>query len=391
MVWSFLKFLREVFTGEVFKTETTAKRLLYMDFMFIAVSIIDFSLIMAFGFARPVLFVIEIIILAAFLYGRYLLIRDEAELEKQIKDLFDGNYSYKAQLSKNSPYTQSSESLQQLSAQYRKSIDESVKAERMKIDLVTNVSHDLKTPLTSIISYVELLSKEEMSTEAQGYVEILKQKSERLKNIVSDVFELAKTTSGEISVDSEPIDLNKLSYQALGEMEDKIAKSGFEIKKNICEPPVTVVSDGKRIYRITQNLLDNALKYSLKGTRIYYTLEKTDGRAVITVKNIASYEMTFTSEEILERFYRGDKSRTSEGSGLGLSIAQGFALACGGKFDIEIDGDMFKAIVSFPLQSGEKALPEKHTGVYVQPNNAQPPQEKAPEKPSEAVILDKKQ
>ena len=181
---------------------------------------------------------------------------------------------------------------------------------------------------------------------------ILKNKSARLKSIISDVFELAKTTSGEIAVEHEKIDLSKLCYQTLGEMEDRIAKSELEVRRNIAEPPVTIISDGKRIYRILQNLLDNALKYSLKGTRIYFSLEKDDKQAVITIKNIASYEMTFTKEEILERFTRGDKARSTEGSGLGLSIAQGFTIACGA-FDIDLDGDMFKTIITFPLEGSQ--------------------------------------
>lgn len=208
---------------------------------------------------------------------------------------------------------------------------------------------------------MELLSREELPPAARDYVTILQQKSTRLKNIVADVFELAKTTSGEIAVANEQLDLNKLSYQTLAEMEDKISRSGFIVKANICEPPVTVMSDGKRIYRIIQNLMDNALKYSLSGTRIYYALEKNDGKAIITIKNIASYEMNFTTEEILERFARGDKSRTTEGSGLGLSIAQGFALACGGDFKIEIDGDMFKSIITFPLYNAGSEAPDTDT------------------------------
>lgn len=384
-----LRRLKELFTGELYKG-TAARRLLWIDSAFISVSAI-ILILFAVGFGTRGLMalwiVLELVFLGLFLHGRYLIIRDGAVLERQIKELYNGNYGYSEPMHKNSPYGESSELLYKLAAQYRKGIEESVKAERMRVDLVTNVSHDLKTPLTSIISYVELLSKEELSPTARDYVTILRKKSERLKNIVSDVFELAKTTSGEISVSHERLDLNKLSYQTLAEMEDKIARSGFAVKAQICEPPVTVVSDGKRIYRIIQNLLDNALKYSLAGTRIYYTLEKRGGRAVITIKNIAAYEMNFTTEEILERFSRGDKSRTTEGSGLGLSIAQGFTLACGGDFNIDIDGDMFKAIVSFPLlaenaaaaQSQDPAKPEV-------PREALVPAEQMPLKMPEAIF-----
>ncbi len=349
-----VKGIISIFTGELFKSDSAARINLIVDTVFIGSTAINaLLLIMSRGILLGLCIVIELLLVGFYWYGRYRLLKDGAVLERQIRAIYDGDYGYKAQLSKNSPYEISSGKLSMLAVQFKRNIEESVKAERMKIDLVTNVSHDLKTPLTSIISYVELLSKEELTPASAEYVEILKQKSERLKNIVSDVFELAKTTSGEITVERERLDLNKLSYQTLGEMEDKITASGFEVKRDICLPPVTVVSDGHRIYRIIQNLLDNALKYSMQGTRIYYSLKKTDGRAVITIKNIAAYEMDFTAEDMLERFARGDKSRTTEGSGLGLSIAQGFTLACGGKFDIDIDGDMFKAIVSFPLCEGD--------------------------------------
>lgn len=347
------RFCKELFTGELFTADRASRKLLIIDIVFLACSLI-LGILMLFLTNSVVglwlCVILWLAILGLFIFGRYKLLSDEAKLEQQIRELSRGNYSYHPQLSRNSAYTISSDILSRISEKYRQGIEESVKAERMKIELVTNVSHDLKTPLTSIISYVDLLSKEQLPPQAAEYVEILQKKSERLKNIVSDVFELAKTTSGEIAVEHERIDLTRLSNQTLAEMEDKITSTGFVIKTDICEPPVEVISDGKRLYRVIQNLMDNALKYSLAGTRIYYTLQKTDsGQAVITIKNIAGYEMDFTKEEILERFARGDKSRTTEGSGLGLSISQGFTIACGGEFDIDIDGDMFKVKLVFPI------------------------------------------
>ena len=231
---------------------------------------------------------------------------------------------------------------------FDESIEEQMKSERMKIDLITNVSHDLKTPLTSIISYVDLLSKEEdLSESARDYVNILMEKSNRLKNIVSDLFDLAKSTSGNINMNFEMIDLKKLIEQTLGDMEDSIEESSLQIKTNLPEEPVNILSDGKKLYRVFQNIIDNALKYSLQGTRIFIELEIVEGKAIVTIKNIASYEMNFTPDEIMERFTRGDKSRTTEGSGLGLSIAESFTQVSGGKFSIDVDGDMFKVIISF--------------------------------------------
>jgi signal transduction histidine kinase len=233
---------------------------------------------------------------------------------------------------------------------FNESLEEQMKSERMKIALVTNVSHDLKTPLTSIISYVDLLSKEEdLSETVRDYVNVLSEKSNRLKNIVSDLFDLAKSTSGDIPLELESLDMKKLIEQTLADMEDEIEKSGLQIKTKLPENSMYIYSDGKKLYRVFQNVIDNALKYSLEGTRVYVELEEIDGKAVSKIKNTAGYEMDFTAEEILQRFSRGDKSRTTEGSGLGLSIAESFTNVCGGKFKVEIDGDLFKVQISFNL------------------------------------------
>lgn len=233
---------------------------------------------------------------------------------------------------------------------FNESLEDQMRAERMKIELVTNVSHDLKTPLTSIISYVDLLSKEEnLSETASDYVKILVEKSNRLKSIVSDLFDLAKSTSGDITLDLENLDLKKLIEQTLGDMEQDIIASNLQIKTKLPDDAIMIYSDGKKLYRVFQNIIDNALKYSLQGTRVYVGLEERDGKAVATIKNTASYEMDFTAEEILQRFNRGDKSRTSEGSGLGLSIAESFTRICGGDFKVDIDGDLFKVTLLFNM------------------------------------------
>lgn len=352
-------FLRDLFTGK-FIGGRAAKRLMWTDVVFLIATAVDAVLFLLCasapspGSAPSILFLamlisLEVVFLVLFISARFILTRDMSRLERQIEDVYLGKGVSSAEFSESSPFRQSGERLERLGEQYRRGMEERMRAERMKIDLVTNVSHDLKTPLTSIISYIDLLSKEELPPAAEDYVKILQSKSERLKNIVSDVFDLAKATSGEITAERSPLDLSKLSYQALADMEDRIAASGFEVKRSICDPPVVIMSDGKRIYRIIQNLLDNALKYSTEGTRIHYTLEKTGGRALLTIKNISAAPLDLTADELTERFVRGDRSRSTEGSGLGLSIAQGFALACGGELKIDIDGDMFRAAVSFPL------------------------------------------
>ncbi|NLJ97027.1 MAG: HAMP domain-containing histidine kinase [Clostridiales bacterium] len=232
---------------------------------------------------------------------------------------------------------------------FNESLQEQMKSERMKVDLITNVSHDLKTPLTSIISYVDLLSKEDLPESAQDYVNILADKSYRLKNIVSDLFDLAKSTSGNLPLNMENIDLKKLIEQTLGDMEDEIEKAGNNFKINLPEQPVYIFSDGNKLYRVFQNIIGNALKYSLEGTRVFIDMEIDNNIVSVIVKNTASYEMDFTADEVVQRFNRGDKSRTTEGSGLGLSIAESYTWACGGRFAIKIDGDQFKVKLGFKL------------------------------------------
>jgi signal transduction histidine kinase len=228
-------------------------------------------------------------------------------------------------------------------------MEEQIKSERMKVALVTNVSHDLKTPLTSIISFIDLLSKEEeLSETSRDYVRILQEKSERLKNIVNDLFELAKSTSGEAVVVYENLDLTKLIRQTLADMEDVIIASQLPIKLVLPDYPVIIYADGKKLYRVFQNVIDNAIKYSLRGTRIIIEMSLLEEQVVVWIKNIAGYEMNFTEQEILQRFFRGDQSRSTEGSGLGLSIAESFTKVCGGELSIEIDGDMFKTAIRFP-------------------------------------------
>ena len=241
------------------------------------------------------------------------------------------------------------ETFEEINKGFDESLEEQMKSERMKVNLVTNVSHDLKTPLTSIISYLDLLSKEDLSEIARDYVNILIKKSDMLKNMVADLFDLAKTTSGDINLDLEPIDLKKLLEQTLADMEDNIKDSKMQIKISLPEDPLIIKADGKKLYRVVQNLIDNALKYSLEGTRIYIDLGEKENMASLTVKNTASYEMKFSKEEITQRFYRGEEARTGEGSGLGLSIAESFTSVSGGSFHVEVDGDQFKVTISFKI------------------------------------------
>lgn len=221
-----------------------------------------------------------------------------------------------------------------------------LRSERMKVDLVTNVSHDLRTPLTSLIGYLDLLSRTELSPTARDYVNVLMDKSNRLKRLVSDVFVLAKATGGE-DVAFERLDLFVLCEQTLADMEDAVARSGREIRVDRDPGPAPILSDGAKVYRIFQNLIDNALKYSMPGTRVWVSMRAEDDLFSVRVKNTAGYEMDFSEDEILERFFRGDSARAREGSGLGLAIAKSFADQLGGELRIHIDGDQFQAEITF--------------------------------------------
>ncbi len=230
-----------------------------------------------------------------------------------------------------------------------RAVDEQMKSERMKVELIANVSHDIKTPLTSIISYVQFLKQEEgLPDHVRDYVTILDEKSQRLKNMVQDVFAVSKAASGELPMHMERLDFGKLLRQTMADMEEQISKSAVSFRTEIPENAVMIMADGQRMYRVFQNLFQNAIKYSLDGSRVYVTL-KTDGElAVASVKNTSQLELA-KDRDFTERFIRGDESRTDGGSGLGLSIAQSFTEACGGSFSWETNADLFVVTVSFRI------------------------------------------
>nr|WP_319488334.1 HAMP domain-containing sensor histidine kinase [uncultured Caproiciproducens sp.] len=228
-------------------------------------------------------------------------------------------------------------------------VEERLKSERMKIELITNVSHDLKTPLTAIISYIDLLKQEEnLPDHIKDYIEILAQKSDRLKNMVQDIFQVSKATSGNIELNMEVLDYGKLILQTMADMNEQVEASGLVFKVNIPDTPVIIRADGKLLYRVFQNLIGNALQYSLDGSRVFVTLEHDGIKAHAAVKNTSRYELDCKTD-MTERFVRGDSSRTTTGSGLGLSIARSFTEACGGGFRISVDADLFTAEVDFDI------------------------------------------
>ena len=229
-------------------------------------------------------------------------------------------------------------------------LQNAIRAERMKSELITNVSHDLKTPLTSILNYSDLLCQEHLTPEeANDYAKIIHQKSMRLKNLTSDLFDISKVQSGAEQMQCERIDACTLVRQALGEQDKAIAESRLTLKVNIPDHEVPIWADGKKMSRVMENLIGNCIKYAMSGTRVFVTVSEQEREAVIELKNIANYEMDFDAGEITERFVRGDAARTTEGSGLGLAIAKSYVEACGGALAVEVDGDLFKVRITFPV------------------------------------------
>jgi len=234
----------------------------------------------------------------------------------------------------------------------RKAVEKSMKDEKMKADLITNVSHDIKTPLTSIINYVDLLKRENIQDEKiSGYIDVLDQKSQRLKLLTDDLVEASKISSGNIVLNFEKINIVELINQSIGEYEDKFAEHGLKCRFEAPQKPIYISVDSKSMFRIIENLYNNIYKYALQGTRVYIDLEEcgVEGatRVQLSVKNISESQLTMSADELLERFKQGDESRTMDGSGLGLSITKSLTEAMNGQFDLFLDGDLFKVILTF--------------------------------------------
>ncbi|MFQ8599872.1 MAG: sensor histidine kinase [Oscillospiraceae bacterium] len=228
-------------------------------------------------------------------------------------------------------------------------VNRQLASEKMKMELITNVSHDLKTPLTSIINYIGLLREEPgLPDTARDYVVIAQQKAERLKTLIQDLFDISKANSGNIELHLTQIGLCDLLRQTLGELEDQTARASIHLKATIPTEQIYVMGDGSKLHRVFENLLVNILKYSMPGTRAYITLEIREQMAWAVFKNISRDEIHYSPEELAERFVRGDASRGTEGSGLGLAIAKSFVELMGGSLELSVDGDLFKASVCMP-------------------------------------------
>lgn len=302
-----------------------------------------------FGFVFVMITGILIFFQLAYAKSNKAISQDIGALINQIEAVHHGDLTNTMEMPKDADLAKAVNELNDIQQGMFTAMNEQIKSERMKVELISNVSHDIKTPLTSIISYIELLKQEEELPEhVREYVTILDSKSQRLKEMVKDVFEISKAASGQLPVNIEELDLGKLLRQTLADMQEKIDESDIILRTEILSEPVMILADGQRLYRVFQNLIGNALLYSLSGSRVYITLNSVGGMAIASIKNTSKTEIP-TDLDFTERFVRGDVSRTDGGSGLGLSIARSFTEACNGEFKVETNADLFTVTVSFKL------------------------------------------
>ncbi len=273
------------------------------------------------------------------------------KLQKGGNALATGDLSYKTDTSNMFwDFKKHGENLNSIATGMSKAIEERLSSERMKAELITNVSHDIKTPLTSIINYANLISEEKCGCEKhKEYAEVLTRKSEHLKRLLDDLVEISKATTGNLEVSLSPCDAGVLLTQASGEFEQKCESAGLELITIQSENKIMIMADSRRIWRVFENLMNNACKYSLPGSRVYLTLAEEKGEALFIFRNTSRNILNISPSELTERFVRGDSSRTTEGNGLGLSIAQSLTELQNGKMDITIDGDLFKVTLRFPI------------------------------------------
>jgi signal transduction histidine kinase len=320
---------------------------LLWKFIIIGIALILINYWLAVEYHTFFIFLTYAIIFIAILW----LIIQFSELQKASEKMADGDLSYKVDTSKMFfDFRKHGENLNKISEGMSKAVDERIKSEHFKTELITNVSHDIKTPLTSIINYVDLLGKEELNNEkATEYLEVLERQSSKLKKLIEDLVEASKASSGNLSVNNEKLEAGVFITQTVGEFEEKLSAAGLELIINKPEEPVYILADGRHLWRVMDNLMNNICKYAQPMSRVYVNLE-ADTKVHITFRNISKYPLNLSGEELMERFVRGDKSRNTEGHGLGLSITQSLIKLMNGEMDITVDGDLFKVILTFNRQ-----------------------------------------
>ncbi|WP_404330125.1 histidine kinase dimerization/phospho-acceptor domain-containing protein [Mesobacillus maritimus] len=322
------------FIGDVYKSGSVGVKTVLI--------VVGYPILVALTFF---MFPITIGLAAWFAYKK---VKSFQTIKEGIEVIKDGNLYHRIEVDGKGEFAGLSENINSITDGLKKAVDSELKSERLKTELITNVSHDIRNPLTSIITYVDLLKNEKDQTKVAEYIEVLDQKSQRLKLLTDDLFEASKASSGNIPVHFEKIAIVSLITQGLGELNDKIEAHGLEMKLNYPQDKVYVTADGKLLWRSIENLLSNIFNYALERSRVYIDIEDLGEEILLSFKNISAYELNISADELMERFKRGDESRTSQGSGLGLSIAKNLIEIQKGTFTIHVDGDLFKAMIYLP-------------------------------------------
>ena len=337
---------RDVFFRNLFYSiGTTAK-------VIIAFLIIGLSTLMIMFLFRGALSIILIITLYGYIIYRVIkFLKECTKIEKKIEEMKDGNNQTPLVIEEFSPeFRNVATSINNISEGIETAVQERMKSERLKAELITNVSHDIKTPLTSIINYTDLLKNEKIENEkANEYIGILYSKSQRLKRLTEDLIEASKIQTGNVSLKKERINVIELIRQAVGEFEDKFSKKGLNTIIDCKQNEIYILADSRYMYRIIENLFSNISKYALENSRVYIDISVNGDDVNIIIKNISKDKLNISADELMQRFVRGESSRTTEGSGLGISIAQNLTSLQGGKFDLVLDGDLFKVRMSFKI------------------------------------------
>ena len=325
---------------------TENKRIFWYYLLFIIISIMLASL---FYTGIAIILLIGFWIWAYYQIKKYIL--EQEKIKNALKDIYEGKSNdvhlneseLKGALKEMAIY------VNDIASGFSNAINESLKSERLKTELITNVSHDIKTPLTSIINYVDLLKKENIQDEkVKEYIDILDKKSQRLKKLTEDLVEASKVSSGNVKLNLENINIKELFNQTIGEFKDRFEEKNLIIETTIPNDNIKINADSRYLYRIIENLFSNITKYALEGSRVYIDIIEKEKIVDISIKNISKDKLNISSDELMQRFVRGDKSRYTEGSGLGLSIAKSLTELQGGTFDIIIDGDLFKVHIIWP-------------------------------------------
>lgn len=340
--WIYLKTKKGI--EEIKHKTSSGKKVFWYYWGFVAISVI-----LGAFFASAVAILILLIFWIWTFYQIKKYNRQQEEIKEALEQIYQGKTDiYLNQKELEGILKQMAIYINDIAGGFSNAIEESLKSERLKTELITNVSHDIKTPLTSIINYVDLLKKENIQDEkVKEYIQILDKKSQRLKKLTEDLVEASKVSSGNVKLNIEEINLKELINQSIGEFKDRFEEKKLKIEMNMPIEEIKIKADNRYMYRIIENLFSNITKYALDDSRVYIDMKRENSKIVINIKNISKEKLNISSDELMQRFVRGDKSRYTEGSGLGLSIAKSLTELQGGKFDIIIDGDLFKVVMEW--------------------------------------------